>query len=299
MTFQVSTFTIMFLIADSGSTKTDWYFCAPKDGVVKKAHTVGFNPIVQSEDFIRKHIYEAFQSERLSGQVKNIYFFGAGCSSKITQAKMEHILSEVFTHSTIEVSHDMQAAIIATCGDQPGFACILGTGSNAILYDGSQAVSPKGSLGIGYMLGDEGSGAYIGKVILRDFLYENMPKDMLEYMKVELGWNKDKILHQVYKEPNANTFIASVVKEVYRFRNTNYMQEVVADAFSDFFKFNIQIYQEHLNLPVHFIGSIATHFDKELISAADKVGVQVGQIIKKPIDNIVEYYLQKADERSH
>jgi len=283
----------MLLIADSGSTKTDWYFCAPKKGVVKKVHTVGFNPIVQSEDFIRSHIVKAFVNEDLKQQVQNVYFFGAGCSSEERQFKIKSILSELFVQSSIEVSHDMQAAIIATCGDQPGFACILGTGSNAILYDGSKPILPKGSLGIGYILGDEGGGAHIGKLILRDFLYKNMPDQLHSYIEREVRLNKDLILDKVYKEPNANTFMASVVKEVYGFRETEYMQYLLAHVFNEFFKYNILIYKDHINLPVHFVGSVATHFDKELIGVADKIGVRVGKIIQKPIDSIVDYYLQK------
>lgn len=286
----------MFLIADSGSTKTDWIFCTPELGVIRMVATPGFNPIVQKSEFIKEQIFQAFENDASVSEVTDIHYFGAGCSSDDRRDVIKNILKEIFQYATIEVEHDMKAAVIATCGDEPGFSSILGTGSNAIFYDGKDIVAPKGSLGVGYILGDEGSGAQIGKRILRDFLYKTLPYDLQHHLEKDLGLDKDIILYNVYQRPNANTYLASITKEIYGFRHLPYMQEMLRQVFSDFFQYNIRIYEHHTKYPVHFIGSIATHFEQELRNAALPFGIHVGNIIQKPIEHIVRYYLHKAKQ---
>lgn len=285
----------MLLIADSGSTKTDWVFCNPRNGVVKTISSVGLNPIVQSENFIREKIYEAFKEVSEVESVTNIYFFGAGCSSDSRKKIIRDILKEVFTVAEIEVDHDMKAAVIATCGDEAGFSCILGTGSNAVFYDGEKIIEPKGALGIGYILGDEGSGAAIGKILLRDFLYLQMPENLYRHFKEVLKLEKDVIFKNVYQQPNANTYLASFTKEIYAFRDLDYVQNVIKRVFREFFKFNILPYSKGLEYRVHFIGSIALHFEKELREAAQTYELTLGKIIQKPIDQIVNYYIDKIN----
>ncbi len=289
----------MFLIADSGSTKTDWIFCTPELGVIKMVSTVGFNPIVQKEDFIREQIHHTFRNDESVAEVTDLHYFGAGCSSEERRGVIKNILEEVFKNAAIEVDHDMQAAVIATCGDDPGFSCILGTGSNAVFYDGKDIVPPKGSLGVGYILGDEGSGAQIGKIILRDFLYKELPYELQNHLEKDLGLDKDIILYNVYQRPNANTYLASITKEVEGFKHLPYMHKILRYVFTDFFRHNIQIFPEHQTYPVHFIGSIATHFEQELRNAALPLGIKVGNIVQKPIEHIVRYYLHKSKQHLH
>lgn len=285
----------MLLIADSGSTKTDWVFCNPRNGVVKTISSVGLNPIVQSENFIREKIYEAFKNVPEVQIVRHIYFFGAGCSSDSRKKIIRDILKEIFNNATVEVDHDMKAAVIATCGDEPGFACILGTGSNAVFYDGQNIIEPKGALGIGYILGDEGSGAAIGKILLRDFLYQEMPEELYHHFVETLQLNKDAIFKNVYQQPNANTYLASFTKEIFEFRDLDYIQAVIKGVFTEFFKFNILPYSQNKVHPIHFIGSIALHYEKELQEAAETFELKVGRIIQKPIDQIVNYYIDKIN----
>ncbi|MCO5231534.1 MAG: hypothetical protein M9958_10300 [Chitinophagales bacterium] len=283
----------MLLIADSGSTKTDWIFCNKENGIVKSIETAGFNPIVQKVDFIESHILNAFFHEDLKGEVTHIYYFGAGCSSDERKKVIHDILQSVFVNAQITVDHDMKAAVIATCGDEKGFSCILGTGSNAVYYDGKEIVQPKGSLGVGYILGDEGSGAHIGKYLLRDFLYHRLPTELQYHLENTLGLNKDIVLHNVYQRPNANTYMASFIKEIYPFKELEYVQNLLKQSFTEFFTYNIAIFPDYQNYPVHFIGSIATHFEAELRSSAIDLNIQVGKIIKKPIESIVRYFLDK------
>ena len=283
----------MILIADSGSTKTDWIFCSKEEGVVKKINTAGLNPMVQKKTFIEETLWEAFHQEHLNSQVSHIYYFGAGCSSDERKQIIKDELYKYFRNSTINVGHDMQAAVIATCGDQPGIACILGTGSNAVFFDGEKLIAPRGTLGIGYILGDEGSGVYIGKILLRDFMYKNMPKEIYNHFADNLKLSNRDILFQVYQKSNPNTFMASFTKEISDFRDTDYTQQVLRKSFSDFFEYNITQFENYQKYPIHFIGSIATHFEKELRNVAEKQNLKIGNIVQKPIDSIVKYYLSK------
>lgn len=282
----------MILIADSGSTKTDWIFCNASQGINAKNETVGFNPIVQNREFIREKILQSFSGHPLRDKVRKLYFFGAGCSSLDRQNIIKDILSPIFTNAEIQVDHDMKAAVIATCGDDAGFACILGTGSNAVFYDGEKIVEPKGILGIGYILGDEGSGAYVGKMILRDFLYKKLPSEIHQHFTDNLQLSKDIIFQNVYQKPNANTYLTTFAKELFPFKKSEYVKDIFTRSFSDFFEYNIRIYEHYELFPVHFIGSIATHYNEELAIAAKNSGVQLGKIIQKPIDHIVDYYIQ-------
>lgn len=285
----------MLLIADSGSTKTDWVFCTLEKGMVKTVSTVGFNPIVQSENFIREKITEAFKDIPEVQNVSHLYFFGAGCSSDNRNEIIQNILKDIFINAEIEVDHDMKAAVIATCGDEAGFSCILGTGSNAVFYDGKNIIEPKGALGIGYILGDEGSGSAIGKILLRDFLYQQMPEILHRHFKEVLKLEKDLIFKNVYQQPNANTYLASFTKEIYEFRDLEYVQNLIKRVFREFFKFNILPYSKSSEYRVHFIGSIALHFEKELREAAKTYELTLGKIIQKPIEQIVDYYIHKRN----
>src|SRR5690606_18754227 len=156
--------------------------------------------------------------------VKEIRYFGAGCSSAERQAIIQSILQTFFPNADIFVAHDMDAAVVAACGKEAGFACILGTGSNAVLFDGSQIIEPKGYLGNGYILGDEGSGAYMGRMLLRDFLYCLVPEDLNNHLKAAYGLNREAILYHVYKQPNANSYLAAFAKDLSLFQSSDYVQ---------------------------------------------------------------------------
>ncbi len=287
----------MLLIADSGSTKTDWAFCKPGIGLVQSVTTAGFNPIIQSQEFIAENIREAFANDKLADDITEVRFFGAGCSSDERKDIIKKIISPFFKNAKIYVDHDMMAAVIASCGDRAGFAAILGTGSNAVFFDGKEIIEPKGSLGIGYILGDEGSGAYIGKIVLRDFLYKALPYSMQLHFEEKLELTKDIVLQNVYKEPNANTYMASVAKEIHVFKHLPYVQDLLTGVFTDFFKYNIAIYDEHQSFPVNFIGSIAVHYEEQLRAAAQPFGIQTGKIISRPIGHIVSYFLIKSQQK--
>lgn len=283
----------MLLIADSGSTKTDWILVDVRSKERKTFKTAGFNPMVQSPDFIDQEIAAAADLLQYAPHVTDIRFFGAGCSSNERKSLMVNIISRHFSEAAIMVEHDMDGAVIAACGDDPGFACILGTGSNAVLFDGNSIVPPRGSLGNGYILGDEGSGAFMGRYLLRDFLYENMPPVIIDHFRNHYHLTRDIVLDNVYRKPNANTYMASFSPILTLFRDTEYIQQLLHFSFTEFFRFNICRFDQFERYPAHFIGSIAVHFETELKSAADEMKVATGKIIAHPAEEIVQYFISK------
>ena len=284
----------MLLIADSGSTKTDWILVDIRSKERKEFKTAGFNPMVQAPEFIDHEISTAIDLLEYAPHVTDIRFFGAGCSSNERKSLMVNIISRHFHQASIMVEHDMDGAVIAACGDDPGFACILGTGSNAVLFDGKGIVPPKGSLGNGYILGDEGSGAFMGRYLLRDFLYENMPENIIAHFRNHYHLNRDIVLDNVYRKPNPNTYMASFSPVLTLFRETEYIQQLLHFAFTEFFHFNICRFNQFERYPAHFIGSIAVHFERELKTAAEGMQVVTGKIIANPAEEILKYFISKV-----
>lgn len=281
----------MILIADSGSSKTDWVLCARGSEEILRFSTAGFNPMVQSPDFIKGEMGAAKDLLSFASAVSELYFFGAGCSSPERCNTVQQIMQGFFPHANISINHDMNGAVIATCGHEAGFACILGTGSNTVLYNGEQIVETESFYGIGYILGDEGSGAYMGKILLRDFLYKTLPEAIDHHLRNAHGLDKNSILKRVYQTPNANTFLAGFARDLTLFRKDAYVQKLLAQSFDAFFQLNIQGFENFAQYPVHFVGSIAFNFKEELEQAAIRNGCTMGKIIRQPIDGMVTYYL--------
>lgn len=284
----------MMLIADSGSSKTDWLL-TDKEGQKKFSFsTAGFNPMTQTPEFIEGEIAAAKDLLVHANQVNTVHFFGAGCSSKDRIGIISDVLSKFFPKAEITVDHDIAGAVLATCFGEPGFACILGTGSNAVLFDGQKIIYPKGFLGIGYILGDEGSGSYMGKQLLRDYLYKRLPEEIEQYLTQEMGLDKDKILNAVYKTPNANKYLASFAKVLNMFNETPYVKELVKSSFDAFLKYNIASFPEYKTYKVNFVGSIALHFQVTLREACNDFGVNMGRIVHRPVENIAAYLMEKG-----
>lgn len=281
----------MFIVADSGATKTDWVVVDNLNNIVREFSTEGINPMIQSGDYIIEILNQQVNEENREEKYQGVYFFGAGCSTPDKIETVERALSNIFEGSPIHVDHDLTGAVYALCGKEPGFACILGTGSNAVLFDGVQQIKINPSLG--YVMGDEGSGAYIGKMISRDFLYQLLPSKMDNFFKEELHLDKDSILHNVYKKSNPNRYLASLTKHLGLFKEETYTKELLQKSFGDFLKYQILIYKNYRDYPVHFIGSIAYYFSDELIKACEKEHIKVGKIMVKPIYSIASYIHKK------
>lgn len=283
----------MILIVDSGSTKTDWLAIDTKTMEQLPFETIGFNPMIQTQSFIENEISLNNSLTKLGNKIQKVYFFGAGCSTEANNEKVKNALQSNFPIAQIFVDHDLNGAIIALCQGEPGIACILGTGSNSVYFDGSEQHKKVPSLG--YILGDEGSGAYFGKQLLKDFLYLNLPPEIDNFLKNERFIKKDIILKKLYSEPNPNRYLASFGPVFSQFRQTPYVQKVLLEGFDTFFQIHILCFENYKTLPISFVGSIALNFRTELEIIAKKYDATIGNFVQKPIQAIAQYYLNKEN----
>ena len=281
----------MILFADSGSTKTAWLLYDKVTKTKKYFETVGINPIIHHHEEIYQKIFSNSELISIADKVNEIKFFGAGCSSPERNRLAEAALKSIFINANIEIDHDMKAAAYAICGNESGIACILGTGSNSIFFDGETLV--ESYAGIGYILGDEASGAYFGKTILRDFLYHLLPEEIEQHLLSEYKLEKNTIFQLVYKEASPNRYLASFAPVLSKFRETDYAQVVLQKGFTEFFDFHISCFEDYQEYPIGFVGSIANTFKPELQKVADEFECTLGKFVTNPIDDIADYFLAK------
>jgi len=282
----------MILFADSGSTKTSWLLYDDTTKSRKYFETLGINPIIHHHEEIYQKVFSNSELVAIAPKVTEIKFFGAGCSSTERNNLAASALKSIFANATIEIDHDMKAAAYAICGNQPGIACILGTGSNSIFFDGETLV--ESYAGIGYILGDEASGAYFGKTILRDFLYHLLPEEIEQYLLTDYKLEKNTIFQLVYKEASPNRYLASFAPVLSKFRDTDYAQVVLQKGFTEFFDFHVSCFENFQEYPIGFVGSIANHFKPELEKVANDFECTLGKFVTNPIDDIADYFISKG-----
>jgi N-acetylglucosamine kinase-like BadF-type ATPase len=285
----------VIVIADSGSTKCDWLLFDPRSSEqVGEASTMGFNPFFHSVD----HILEALNGAELFAQhndnIASVSYFGAGCSSPERCRIVEAALRKYFLRATsVTVQHDLVGAAYATCDGKPGIACILGTGSNMGVFNGRTVVSE--STALGFLLGDEGSGSYMGKQLLRDFLYDQIPSQIRQELVEQFGLSKETIFYNVYSRPFPNVYLASFAPFLSTHRHYYYVRKLVRRALTDFLDTHVIPQDDHEILPVHFVGSIAFYYEDILRELAAHKGIQVGKIVKQPVRHIAEFLLHHRD----
>lgn len=282
----------MILFADSGSTKTSWLLYDDTTKSRKYFETLGINPIIHHHEEIYQKVFSNSELVAIAPKVTEIKFFGAGCSSTERNNLAASALKSIFANATIEIDHDMKAAAYAICGNQAGIACILGTGSNSIFFDGETLV--ESYAGIGYILGDEASGAYFGKTILRDFLYHLLPEEIEQYLLTDYKLEKNTIFQLVYKEASPNRYLASFAPVLSKFRDTDYAQVVLQKGFTEFFDFHVSCFENFQEYPIGFVGSIANHFKPELEKVANDFECTLGKFVTNPIDDIADYFISKG-----
>lgn len=277
----------MILIADSGATKTDW--CIGKD--TKDAqiiHTQGINPFHQSEEHIGKVLREELLPQiGNAGSITHIYFYGAGCTPEKSPVVKE-ALQVLFPQAEVQVESDLLGAARALCGNREGIACILGTGSNSCYYDGKQIIANVSPLG--YILGDEGSGATLGKRLVSDCLKKQLPEEICRTFFDTIKLTPAEIIEKVYRQPQANRFLASLTPFLSQHREKNEIHDLLINCFTDFFRRNVMQY-DYTATQTHFTGSIAWHFCEEVKEAANNMNIQTGKFIKSPIHGLIAYHL--------
>lgn len=277
------------LVADSGSTKTDWALISV-DAPEICFSTLGLNPSLMPDNQIREILRMEVKS--ILGDVRpdEVFFYGAGCRKTIAPL-VEYALCDELKCKKAIVDTDMLGAARALCGNEPGVACILGTGSNSCVYDGNAIadnISP-----LGYILGDEGSGVSIGKRFISDLFKRQYPKTVHEIFSNDYGYSLDDVIQRVYRTPDANRFLASFAPFVKKCVYIPEVEEMVIEEFCRFIKRNVAGYEELKILPVNFVGSIAANFSSQLEKAMDICGYKIGKIKQRPIEGIIEYHKQQ------
>lgn len=280
----------MILIADCGSTKIDWCILNGKK-VEKQIFTLGMNAVMLTEEEMRSRLAAELVPE-LSGHlsaIDEVYFYGAGCiSSEVCGNVASAIKANIPSAKKVEVYSDLLAAARALCGHNTGIACIMGTGSNSCLYDGvgiSANVSP-----LGFILGDEGSGAVLGKLFLGDVLKNQLPSEVAAAFLDEYSLSLLDIIRRVYREPQANRFLASVTPFISKHIDVPQIHDMVLGTFTAFFRRNVMQYTGYESHPVNFVGSIAFYFRPVLEEAAHACGCTVGTVIKSPMEGLLKYH---------
>jgi N-acetylglucosamine kinase-like BadF-type ATPase len=276
----------MILIADSGGSKIDWRLLT-KDGRIAQAYCPGFNPYYQPITDLKNNIEQALLKQ-VTEPVTKIFFYGTGVSSEKNVEVIKAAFLEYFAGAEIEVGWDLLAAARALCGNEPGIACILGTGSNSCLYDGEKIIGNVANLG--WILADEGSGTYIGKKFIFDYFRLNIPESLARQFHERFPWTREEVLEKVYQHEKPGAFLASFMKFIFQHLKEPYCYNLVYRGFSDFYENNIMKYENYKDLKVHFTGSVAFYFSDVLRQVANDKGITVKNILEGPIAGLTLFH---------
>ena len=277
---------VVKLIADSGATKAEW--CLLHNGKRKTVFTQGISPYFLNTEQITDLLLKELKPKLRNIEVDEIYYYGTGCANPINAKSVKKAVSKVFPESKVDVNHDLMAAARALCGKKKGVACILGTGSNSCYYDGKKIV--KNSPGLGYVLGDEGSGAYLGKKVIQYYLYGTFDDELRGRFDLTYTTNTAEILESVYKKPLPNRYLASFAKFLADNRGHYMIENIIEDGLNDFFFSHLCKYRETWTLPVHFAGSVAFGFKDVLQQLCNSYEFELGRVMKNPMEGLVEYH---------
>lgn len=279
----------MLLLAESGSTKTQWRLF---DGdTIHASESMGINPFFADKDFVFAELDKTDLKE-YSTQIDKIIFYGAGCSSEDRNNYLKEIFQLYFPScNDVKVDHDMMAACLALFGSSNGIACIIGTGSNSCVFEKGEITQNVPALG--YILGDEASGAFIGKEILKHYIYKTMPHDIYSYIKNTVKLDKEDVFEAVYKQPLPNRYLASFSTIASEFRSSEFIQQILRQGFDEFTRYHILCYPESKNYPIAAVGSIAEVFQTEFEAVLTSYDLKLAKVDKAPIDALVSYYKSK------
>lgn len=275
----------MRLIADSGSTKVDWR-AINSDGSVQQVTTAGINPFFQTEEQIVNELQQNLLPH-IGSSVNEIHFYGAGVSTPDQVKTLQECFKKVFPKAETSAYTDLLAAARALCGNKPGIAGIIGTGANSCFYDGKDIVDNVPACG--FILGDEGSGAVLGRKLISDYFKRQLPKDLNILFEKEFNLTYGGVVAKVYKEPFPNRYLATFSLFLNKNKNHPYVDNLLRVSFEEFFSRNIMQYQ-YQKYPVNLVGSVAFHYKEILTEVAKKLGIKIGTIIQSPIDGLANYH---------
>lgn len=274
------------LIADAGSTKTEW--CLLANGKVKSVNTIGISPYFLNETQISELLRNDLVPKFKNVSVEEVYFYGTGCLNPANNRMVKKAIRSAFPIAKIQVTNDVEGAAIGLCGHNKGIACILGTGSSSCFYDGKKI--KKNSPGLGYALGDEGSGAYLGKKVLQYYMYNTFDDDLRARFDAAYITNGTEILENVYKKPLPNRYLASFARFLAENRGHYMVENIIEDGLNDFFFTHLCKYNEAWKYPINFVGGIAFGFRDVVKELCNTYNFELGRILQKPMKGLIEYH---------
>ncbi|WP_428741998.1 N-acetylglucosamine kinase [Tenacibaculum sp.] len=278
----------MILIVDGGSTKADWIALDKNKKEIFRTTTLGINPSVLSKNEMTDNILSSQELLNIKNDVLQIHFYGAGCGTPKAAKNLQEVLETTFNNSKVFISEDTLGAVYASSGKKPSIVCILGTGSNSCYYDGKNINTSAPSLG--YSIMDEASGNYFGKILLRDFYYNKMPKKIASAFQDSFNLDTDLVKMNLYRKPNPNMYLASFAKFMFDYKDEKYIRKMIKKGFQNFFYYRILPFKKDSKTPIYFIGSVAYYFRDILEKVATKNNLTVTDVIQRPIDNLVEFH---------
>lgn len=278
----------MILIADSGSTKTDW--CLAENGMpIQQIGTKGLNPFFQSEEDIQQELAHSLLPRLPEEKLDAVYFYGAGCTPEKAAILRRAISDTLPVAGNLKIHSDMLAAARGLCGHEAAIACVLGTGSNSCFYDGNEIVNNISPLG--FILGDEGSGAVLGKLLVGDILKNQLSPALKEEFMKQFDLTVPEIIDRVYRQPFPNRFLASLSPFMAQHLEEPAIHALVLGSFISFLRRNVMQY-DYQEYPAHFIGSVAYCYKDLLQEAAQQTGVLLGKVLRSPMEGLIEYHKQ-------
>lgn len=280
----------MILIADGGSTKIEWCLLV-NHTIIKRFVTQGLNPVMLTKEEITARLEIDLTGELLPwrDELRTVYFYGAGClPGEVSDMMREAMRPIMGSRPSIDINNDLLSAARALCGNKPGIACILGTGSNSCYYDGEKIIDNISPLG--FILGDEGSGAVLGRQLICDVLKHQLPSYICEEFLSQYKLDAHKIIRRVYRDPSPNRFLASLSPFLHEHLDIPEIHGLVKHQFDLFFKRNVSNYRKYNDCSVNFVGSVAYFYQDILREAADEAGYVISKIIRSPMDGLIEYH---------
>lgn len=279
----------MILIADSGATKADWRL-VKADGSIQQAQTAGISPFYQTATQIAEALRNQLLPHLPQETVQQVFFYGTGCSTEANVAIVKQGFLVVFPQATIVVEHDTLAAARALCGHNPGIACILGTGSNACLYDGTHIA--QSTMNLGFFLGDEGSGAVMGRQLVVAFLHQEMPQHLSDkFARRFPEVNRETVLENTHRNPFPSRYFAQFSKFIFDHLADPFCYQLAYDGFQIFLKRYVKTLPGAQTHPVHFVGSVAFYYSNVLLQACQDLGLRAGNVMESPIAGLTLYHI--------
>ncbi|WP_242689276.1 N-acetylglucosamine kinase [Pedobacter sp. SYSU D00535] len=282
----------MILVADSGSSKTDWIITSVNADPIEFT-TKGINPFFVSEKEIAKIIAQKTEIKNNLDKIDEVHFFGEGCTSPDKREIVSNALSTVLKNAFINVETDTLGSVYATCGDSKGFTCVLGTSSSVAFYDGAEVSAS--THGLGFILGDEGSGSDLGKRLLTSFLYGRMPGALKRKFQAEYSLTKDLIITNVYQRQLPNLYLSSFSQFLSSNRGNPFVEELLDEAFQAFVDTNLAPYSYYQSYPCHFVGSVAYFFKDVLETVCLKNKLKLGKVLRQPVRDIAEFIIRQNE----